>query len=229
MIHYRIIKISISILALSSLMSCAALKETARYEFIDDEYWYRQRPDKYQKVYVDADIENDRVDIYPVSPELKEELPEIAEHVDQYFIMKDLHLNIVTIPFKLRPSVAGFPSQLNSNFNGEIFLGYRVDKFRRHFKNTPAGIKDEFLHWGVSGGIFGGIGSSVIAPWTTSYQTMDEYNGLVLTRGVGVIGSINRLNVGLAVGWDYLTDRDRSIWIHQNKIWYGLILGLNLN
>lgn len=227
--NYSLKKIGVGIIAASCMMSCAALKETARYEFVDDEYWYKQRPNEYQKVYVDGELEEDVIDIYPLSPELAEELPEVLENVDQYFIMKDLHLNVLTIPFKLRPSVAGFPSQLNSNFNGEIFLGYRIDKFRRHFKNTPAGYKDEMLHWGVSGGIFGGIGSSVIAPWTTSYQTMDEYNGLVVSRGVGILGAINRLNVGFAIGWDYLTDRDKDIWIHQNKIWYGLALGLNLN
>lgn len=225
---YSLLKIAFGILAAAHLVSCAALKETARYEFVDDEYWYRQRPNNYQKVYVDADLDNDVIDIYPVSS-AEEDIPSLQEHVDQYFIMKDLHVNILTIPFKLRPSVAGFPSQLNSNFNGEIFLGYRVDKFRRHFKNTPAGYKDEMLHWGISGGIFGGIGSSVIAPWTTSYQTMDEYNGLVMSRGIAVLGAVNRLNVGFALGWDYLTDRDKNIWIHQNKIWYGLAIGLNLN
>jgi hypothetical protein len=227
--NHLIVKVGVAILAGIGLMSCAALKETARYEFVDDEYWYKQRPNKYQKVYIDAEMENGAIDIYPIDPALNDELPTVKENADQYFVMRDLHLNILTIPFKFRPSVAGFPSQLNSNFNGELFLGYRIDKFRRHFKNTPAGIKDELLHWGVSGGIFGGIGSSVIAPWTTSYQTMDEYNGFVLSRGVGVLGSINRLNVGFAIGWDYLTDRDKNIWIHQNKIWYGLALGLNLN
>lgn len=211
------------------LASCAALKETARYEFVDDEYWYRQRGQEYIKVYVDADLQNDIIDIYPVDQEHRQEVPAVIENKDQYFVMKDLHLNIITIPFKLRPSIEGFPAQLNSNFNGEIFLGYRIDKFRRHFKSTPAGYKDEMLHWGISAGLFGGIGSSVIAPWTTSYQTMDEYNGLVLSRGFGVLGAVNRLNVGFAVGWDYLTDRDKNIWIHQNKIWYGLALGLNLN
>ncbi len=222
-------KIGIGILVGGCLLSCATLKETARYEFVDDEYWYRQRGNEYVKVYVDADIQNDIIDIYPIDPTLKDDIPEVVENKDQYFIMRDLHLNIITIPFKLRPSEEGFPAQLNSNFNGEIFLGYRLDKFRRHFKNTPAGIKDEMLHWGISGGIFGGIGSSAITPWTTNYRTMDEYNGLVLSRGIGVLGAVNRLNVGFAIGWDYLTDRDKSIWIHQNKIWYGLALGLNLN
>ena len=85
------------------------------------------------------------------------------------------------------------------------------------------------LHWGLSGGVFGGFGSTPITPWTTANRTMDEYNGFVLSRGVAVMGSINRLTVGLGVGTDYLTDRDKDIWIHQNKAWYGLTIGINLN
>ncbi len=224
-----LIKAGLVFLGTALLMSCAALDETARYEFVDDDYWYRQRGNKYQKVYVDADLESDVIELYPTMEEPDKQVPSVAENVDQYFIKRDLHLNILTIPFKLRPSVSGFPSQLNSTFNGELFLGYRMDKFRRHFKNTPAGIKDEFLHWGISGGLFAGLGSSPITPWTTNYQTMDEYNGLVLTRGFGVLGAINRLNVGFVIGWDFLTDRDKDIWIHQDRVWYGLGLGLNLN
>jgi hypothetical protein len=58
---------------------------------------------------------------------------------------------------------------------------------------------------------------------------MEEYNGMVLTRGLAFMVGINTLTVGLGVGWDYLTDRDKDIWIYQNKPWYGLTLGLNLN
>ena len=67
------------------LMSCATLKETARFEFVDDEYWYRQRGNEYQKVYIDADLTNDIVNIYPVSSEEKDELPVVIENKDQYF------------------------------------------------------------------------------------------------------------------------------------------------
>ena len=40
---------------------------------------------------------------------------------------------------------------------------------------------------------------------------------------------LKTLTVGFGVGWDYLTDRDKNIWIYQNKPWIGLTLGLNLN
>lgn len=216
-------------LIVAFITSCGPLHETARYQFVDGEYFYRQKNHPYHNVYISNQLEEaDTVKIYRVKNEAGE-LPAVTPGLDQYFVKKDVHLNILTIPFKLRPSVEGFPAQLNSNFNGEIFVGHRIDKFRLHYSSTPAGWKREMLHWGVSGGVFAGIGSSPITPWTTNYRTMDEYNGFIVSRGIAVMGSINRLTVGLGMGWDYLTDRDRGIWIHQNKPWYGLTLGLNLN
>lgn len=40
---------------------------------------------------------------------------------------------------------------------------------------------------------------------------------------------VNNLTVGVGVGWDYLTDRDKAIWIYQNKPWIGVTIGLNIN
>ncbi|HNP94412.1 MAG TPA: hypothetical protein PKJ63_02245 [Cyclobacteriaceae bacterium] len=227
MCHYRIYTF---LLFVTLLTSCGTLHETPRYQFTDDEYQYRQKKDAYQVVYVDNQLEEeDTVLIYPARKAFSPVFPTISPGVDQYFLRRSFHLNLLTIPFKFRPSVEGFPSQLNSSFNGALFFGYRLDKFRLHYKSTPAGMKSELLHWGLSGGVFGGFGSTPVTPWTTSNRTMDEYNGFVLSRGVAVMGSINRLTVGLGVGTDYLTDRDKDIWIHQNKAWYGLTIGINLN
>lgn len=224
-------KFSLFCIPILFLSSCATLKETPRYQFADGEYLYRQKKDEYQAVYVDnqLDEESDTLLLYPARRAYTPVFPQIAPAVDQYFLKKSFHFNLLTIPFKFRPSIEGFPSQLNSSFNGALFFGYRIDKFRMHYTFTPAGLKNEVLHWGVSAGIFGGFGSTPVTPWTTSNRTMDEYNGFVLSRGVAIMGSINKLTVGLGIGTDYLTDRDKDIWIHQNKAWYGLTIGLNLN
>ena len=87
----------------------------------------------------------------------------------------------------------------------------------------------ELKHSAITVGGFGGLGSAFISPWTTNYRTTDEYDGLVLSRGLAFMVGINSLTVGLGVGWDYLTDRDKDIWIYQNKPWYGITLGLNIN
>jgi hypothetical protein len=60
-------------------------------------------------------------------------------------------------------------------------------------------------------------------------MTTAEYSGFVLTRGLAAMVGVNDLTFGIGVGWDYLTDRDKDIWVYQNKPWYGLTVGLNLN
>jgi hypothetical protein len=110
-----------------------------------------------------------------------------------------------------------------------LYFGYRIDRFKVHFKNTPFGTKREINHSALTFGAFTGMGAASINPWTTNYRTTDEYDGLVLTRGIAIMLGVNSLTVGIGAGWDYLTDRDKEIWIYQNKPWYGLTLGLNLN
>ncbi|MEQ8304287.1 MAG: hypothetical protein RIB47_12910 [Cyclobacteriaceae bacterium] len=225
------LKFYVYIIALTSLVSCRSLSEIPRYKFSDGEYLYHQKDDDYQSVYIENKLEEeeDTILIYPAAKAYTPVFPEIRPAQDQFFLKHSFHLNILTVLFKYRPSIEGFPSQLNSNINGALFFGYRVDKFQVRYSATPAGWKNEVLHWGLSAGVFGGFGSTPITPWTTNYRTMDEYNGFVFSRGFAVMGSLNRLTVGVGVGLDYLADRDKDIWIHQNKAWYGLTLGLNLN
>lgn len=108
-------------------------------------------------------------------------------------------------------------------------MGYRIDRFKITKTKTPNGFRQSFRHRAVSIGGFGGIGSAVVAPWTTNYQTTDEYAGFIVTRGLAAMVGINQLTVGIGVGWDHLSGRDKNIWIYENRPWYGLTVGLNLN
>jgi hypothetical protein len=153
----------------------------------------------------------------------------IIKNTDIHFIKRSFDVDLLAVPFKFRPSASGFPQQLNSNVNGNVMLGYRIDRFNEHFTRTPAGVKKSIRHRGFAAGVFGGFGATFVSPWTTASQITDEYDGVVVTRGVTVLAGINSLTVGLGVGWDYLTDRNKNIWIYQNKPWLGLTIGLNLN
>jgi len=185
------------------------------------------RPDSGStKVYVDVD--DDSVRILP----LKQSTPpkDFIKPAPGYtFLRRSFDIDVMTVPFKFRPAVENLPRQLNVDFNGSLFLGYRLDQYKPHYNETPAGIEKKVRHLAITAGIFGGLGTSSITPWTTNYGTTDEYNGFILNRGISLMGGVNNLTVGVGVGWDYLTDRDKEIWIYQNKPWYGLTLSLNLN
>jgi len=136
----------------------------------------------------------------------------------------------MTVPFKFRPGSSQLPRQLDTDFNGNIYLGYRVDRFRITYQNTPIGQRQKIKQIGFSVGVFGGLGSTFVSPWTTSDPAFsEEYNGFILSRGFALLVGVNNLTFGLGVGWDYLTDRDKGIWIYQNKPWYGLTVGLIVN
>jgi len=147
----------------------------------------------------------------------------------QVLFRRSFDVDVMTVPFKFRPATQNLPRQLNVDFNGNLFLGYRVDRYKLILIQTPAGILKKVRHRAITVGAFGGLGTTSITPWTTNNGTTDEYSGFILNRGISIMGGVNNLTVGFGVGWDYLTDRDKDVWIYQNKPWYGLTLSLNLN
>ena len=90
----------------------------------------------------------------------------------------------MTVGFKYRPGTRYLPRQVNTDFNGNAFLGYRQDRFKVKYSHTPIGITKAYHHRAMTMGVFGGIGSSAVTPWTTNNLISDEYNGLVLTKGL---------------------------------------------
>ncbi len=219
-------KSSIKFILLPVLLNaCSSFKDYPKYQLSDGQYEHKQGDGKYKRAFVY--VKEDTVSIF-FEENLKQ--PFVPDALtDQFLVKHSFDVDVITIPFKFRPITAGLPRQLTTDFNGNVYFGYRVDRFRLRHKATPLGWKKTYKHRGLTVGTFGGIGSTAITPWTTNNQTTDEYSGFIFTRGIAVMAGVNNLTVGLGIGWDYLTDRDKDIWIYQNKPWYGLTLGLNLN
>jgi len=207
------------------LGACSTIKNSPKYQLSDGEYEFRQPGEKYKKAFVT--IEEDSIRIFLDEKPKEGYIPQPFK--DQYFLKRSFDVDVITIPFKYRPSTSSLPRQLTSDFNGNVFIGFRGDRFALRFNETPAGWIQSHKHRALSVGVFGGLGSTSVTPWTTNNQTTDEYSGVVLSRGLAFMVGVNNLTVGIGVGWDFLTDRDKDIWIYQNKPWYGLTLGLNLN
>ena len=66
-------------------------------------------------------------------------------------------------------------------------------------------------------------------PANTSNAILTEYDGIVLQKGIAGIVAMNKLTLGLSLGFDNLIDNNRTVWVYNNKPWFGLMLGLNLN
>lgn len=209
----------LSLVALVSLAGCAGLP---KYQLSNDYYEFHQPGQPTTEVFVR--IKEDSIEITRLDKSI-----EVVGGQDEFFVKKSFDIDAMTVLFKYRPSSMGFPRQINTSFNGNVYVGYRIDRFWLDYQKTPAGTVKELKHSALTVGGFGGLGTAFISPWSTNYQTTDEYDGVVLTRGLAFMIGLNSLTVGLGVGWDSLTDRDKDIWIYQNKAWYGLTLGLNIN
>jgi hypothetical protein len=50
---------------------------------------------------------------------------------------------------------------------------------------------------------------------------------MIFQKGFAGFISINKISVGLAVGFDNLFDKSRSLWIYNQKPYLGLIISVS--
>ena len=146
------------------------------------------------------------------------------------FTKRSFDLDVLTIPFKYRPYTSGFPNQLNTNFNGAGYIGHRSDCYLLSYdKNALNAYERRMNHFAYSLGFFGGFGATSMNSFVTNNQVQSEYDGVVITKGIGGLIGLGNLTFGAAIGFDHLLDNNRKAWIYQGKPWVGLTVGLNLN
>ncbi|EMR01129.1 hypothetical protein [Cesiribacter andamanensis] len=237
----RIVVLLFSLVCVQMLAACSSLSESAKFE-LNEGYYKEKRLGADRQVYVYAS--EDTLVAFPVQKRGEQlavdtaaatalAFPAVASGQGlpaQTYHAYSFDLDVLAIPFKYRPTTVGHPRQLGTQFSGALYAGYRTDRYRIRYRHTPLGIAHRRItHYGYSIGLFSGIGAEPINPWVTRNRYADEYDGVVWMNGLAAIIGINSFTFGLAIGADRLLDRNRSIWIYQNRPWLGLAVGLNLN
>ncbi len=227
---------------LTGLTGCTILKESPKYHFDEDFYKLKIAGEKEERVYVDE--VDDMITVYRLENENSEiqldttmagrrEFPEqvaVNPPSTHRFRQRSFDIDFLAIPFKYRSSVGEVPRQFNTYLNGAVYLGYRTDFYYLNYNRAPFGVyKRQLTHYGFSFGGFSGLGGTLINPTVTNGQLQIEYDGVVWAKGVAAIVGIENFTIGLGLGWDYLLDRNRRLWIYQQKPWVGFTFGLNLN
>jgi hypothetical protein len=138
-------------------------------------------------------------------------------------------LDVLTVPFKVRPSVNGFPEQLNPNFDAALYFGRRRDSYTLQRTKQGRNQKTRISGIGYGYGGFVGIGAVTMNPFVTNQHIDYEYDGFVLNGGLAGIFDAKKFNLGIAIGADFLVDKNRHNWIYQGKPWFGVLFGINLN
>lgn len=238
-------KLAVYLAAISLIVllgSCKVLQQSPKYNFTEGYYTSRLFQKKKKHIYVVPN--DDTIKIYSAkkvgrkvdtTEALKIALPPNKKPAafDTYSFRKaSLDLDVLNILFKLRPSVRGFPPQLNNNLlNGAIYLGKRTDIYKiRYHHHTPMEKYQRVTdHYGYSVGVFAGIGASRVDEYVTLNALSIQYDGFVNVFGVAALVAVDKINFGLNIGVDHLLDKNRKVWIYQGKPWVGLSFGLNLN
>lgn len=142
----------------------------------------------------------------------------------------EFDFDIFTLPFKLRAGREGVPAQLNTTFNAALYLGRRLDRYQLRRAVLPSGrAVPQIRTAGFGYGGFVGLGSTIVTADLTHQRAITDYEGAVLHGGVAAIYDIRALNVGAALGFDYLLGADGPYWLYQGQPWLGVLFGLNLN
>ena len=223
------------------MSSCVLMRESAKYNFNDG--IYRTNVFSQDKVYV-LHVDDETLSVFPVkqygdstaiqtdkrvnyTPMQKRFKDNKVSHT---FYKPSLDIDLMTIPLKYRPAESGIPNQLVTNFNGAIFMGYRVDEYKLRYKRTPLNsYKQNTKHIGYSAGVYAGVGSALINPWVlTDPNANIEYDGVTLVSGIAANMASDRITFGIAFGFDHLLDRNHKYWIYQGKPNIGFTVGLDL-
>ena len=217
--------------------SCNVLEKASIHGFNSGYYKLESKQKSDQNVYVD--VTEEKIDVYhqtekqpdtnsfltiPLKPSDSIQISPVV------FKKESLDIDITAILLKYRPSVYGLPGQMTTDFNIGLYAGWRHDSYKIVSRLDPLGKNyHKINNWGYDFGLFAGPGATIISPFTTQNEVIDEYSGMIIQTGIAGFIESNIASFGIAVGIDSLLNSDREVWIYDMKPWMGFIVGIALN
>jgi hypothetical protein len=233
-----IILISVLVVLLSA--SCVSLGKLGRHDFDSGFYKIKVQGAKPSQVY--TEVIEDSIIVYPAISEGRHEFPNTVTSIgarisriktDNYFyrssfIKNSLDIDLTSILFKSRHSRDDVPNQFSADLNFAIFAGFRRDFYKIVSPVNPFHEARSYIrHIGFDLGLFAGIGSSPVNPTVTNNNINQEYDAMIFQKGIAGFISINKMSIGLAVGFDNLLDKNKAQWIYNQKSYLGLIISVS--
>jgi hypothetical protein len=218
---------------------CATVKTVTRHDFDSGFYTLKKDAEESRRIY--ADIEEDSLTVYPVITEGGKETPDITTHIGtkiseirlgSYFyknsyVTNSIDIDLSTVLMKLRPHQKEVPTQLSYNINAAVYAGLRKDFYKLIPHKSPLKQETSFVRQlGFDFGLFAGIGMTAMNPWVTEGKVPIEYDGIVFQKGFAGFITIDRMSVGLSLGFDNLLDSNKRNWVYNQKPYIGLMIGI---
>mgnify|MGYP000670945740 CR=1 FL=1 len=95
---------------------------------------------------------------------------------------------------------------------------------------TPLGnCESKIINRGFDVGLFAGPTTALMGPFSTRNYLINDYTTMAFQFGLAAFIESNVASFGLATGFDYLFNKDRSSWVYLHQPWVGFIVGVALN
>ena len=217
--------------------SCKTIEKASTHGLISGYYVLKSENKNLQDVYLD--ISEEKIDVYPRVKRIPDKanmfnIPlgttDSVNFKEIIFKKESIDIDITSILLKYRSSVRGLNAQLNTDLNIALYGGWRHDNYHLIDKEDPLGKRyTKVGKLGYDVGFFAGLGTTMINAYTTQNKRNDEYSGMIFQTGFAGFIESSVASFGLSIGYDYLLNSDRKIWIYRNKPWIGFIVGVALN
>jgi hypothetical protein len=220
--------------------SCVPVEKIARHEFDSGFYKLKRPGDGPSRVY--TTVTEDSIAVYPVITEGKNVYPDNTsfkgikitnikaggEFYRSSFMNNSVDIDLTTVILKYRPPRGDVPNQLSSNINAAIYFGLRKDFYKVIPYKSPLHEESSYIRQiGFDAGIFAGLGITFMNPTVTMNAINQEYDGIVVQKGVAGFITFDNMSVGLALGFDNLLDKNKTFWIYNQKPYLGIVIGIS--
>lgn len=220
-----------------SLGACSVLEKASIHNF--DSGYYRLSMDTLKNKPVYLDISDEKMTCYHTegktpgaNPYFDLSLSDTTHNrINPLRLTKTgIDIDVMTVLFKYRFSPYKFPKQFLSDFNVALYSGWRTDYFLIRSNKDPLGrYHTKILDRGFDFGLFAGLGTTLIGPFSTDNVVENEYNAMIIQYGIAGFVESKVASFGIGVGLDNLMSPDRNVWIYEMKPWIGFIVGIALN
>lgn len=126
---------------------------------------------------------------------------------------------VTLLPFKIRPSVKIEGKRMGFDFSKDIQLGISGGLKQRISKYNPFYL-NALLNFGIS--------SVLMDSYNTNGKLNESIDVAAFTYGAGLVLDFNKIQFGVFLGRDLVSDKNNNDWIYQNKTWWSIGFGYSI-
>ena len=138
-------------------------------------------------------------------------------------------IQALTIPLKVRFGVGSTPYAAEASINFGVAFGWKFthQEYENFYhRKTGLFVSSENNHYSITPGIF--VGPAVVELTPTNSLAPADRNVLSFSYGAMLVFGINRLNIGVALGFDNAVGNKNQNWIYQGAPWLGFTISFDL-